>query len=287
MLVVMSIVLVLAGLLLPGINSMWAERRIAETQTLVQGMLQTARSRAMRAGGTESGLFFFLDDSDAQRIVSIEKDKAHSGEVAWENVFLVTGERQYKLSRPMRVVPRYIVDVGTDAKLMFGDEEIMNEDFTQLGANINNAQRHRNYFTMVFTAEGQLVVRRDVLLLDKDADPLGSSRHGFGDITGLPVSPDNPATLTSFFNQDDEHETTKDDPVTFTPAKLPNLIIGTLAENVAINFPTVDGLLAYDDSAFSELDTAAAKREYLLESAQPFYVNRYTGAVVRGPIGEK
>ena len=28
------------------------------------------------------------------------------------------------------------------------------------------------------------------------------------------------------------------------------------------------------------------KRDYLLKNAQPFYINRWTGAVIRGPIGE-
>ena len=286
MIIVMAIVLVLAGLVLPGVNSMWAERRIADTQTLVQGMLQTSRSRAMRAGGTESGLFFFLDDSGTQRIVSIEKDTTHSGEVAWESVFLVNGKRQYKLPRPMRVVPRYVVDTGTNPLLVFGDEEIVNEQFATLGSNVDNAQRHRNFFTMLFTSEGQLVVRRDILLWDVDSNPVGSSRRGTGDFTGLPVPAADPPAVTSYFAQDNTPTTNEDDPDTGGTAVLPHMIFDKDAGDVAMNFPTVDGLLAYDNDAFSELETAAAKRTYLLESAQPFYVNRYTGAVVRGPVGE-
>ena len=67
---------------------------------------------------------------------------------------------------------------------------------------------------------------------------------------------------------------------------LPFLIFDELAGEVAINFPSVDGLLVYDNSVFRSLDLAEDKRDYLLESAQPFYVNRYTGAIIRGPRGE-
>ena len=48
--------------------------------------------------------------------------------------------------------------------------------------------------------------------------------------------------------------------------------------------------MVYDDSLYrdfgSGLEAAADKRAFLLDTAQPFYVNRFTGAVIRGPIGE-
>ena len=55
---------------------------------------------------------------------------------------------------------------------------------------------------------------------------------------------------------------------------------------VAISFPSVDGLLVYDDSLFNEFDVDRDKRDFLLRTSQPMYVNRLTGSVVRGPVGE-
>ena len=186
MVVVMGIVLVLAGLVLPAASSMWEERKLASSHTIIQGMLQTGRSRAMRAGGVETGLFFFVDRRGVQRIVSIQQDSEHSGDIAWENVFRVTGDRNYTVPAPMRVVPRYVVDTDRAEHLIFTADELANNDFEVLAENTNNAQRHRNFFTMVFSSEGQLLVRRDVLILDQDNDR-GGENPELGDITGLSV----------------------------------------------------------------------------------------------------
>jgi hypothetical protein len=45
--------------------------------------------------------------------------------------------------------------------------------------------------------------------------------------------------------------------------------------------------LVYDESLFAAAGTSEQKRQYLLDAAQPFYVHRLTGAVVRGPVGEE
>ncbi|MCH9001655.1 MAG: prepilin-type N-terminal cleavage/methylation domain-containing protein [Planctomycetes bacterium] len=291
--VVMAIVLVLAGLVLPAASSMWEQRKLASAHTIIQGMLQTARSRAMRAGAVESGLFFFLGRDGVQRIASIQQDAVHSGDIAWENVFRITQDRLYTLPAPMRAVPRYVVDTNPVPQLVFSEEELARkyDDFENLDAATNNAQRHRNFFTMVFSSEGQLLVRRDVLILDEDKDGKGV-KPVRGDISGLKVGydwnagPDGEAIVASFFAQNDTIVPTKPTPPATGAAKLPFLIFDELAGDVAINFPSVDGLLVYDNSIFRSLDLAADKRNYLLESAQPFYVNRYTGAIIRGPLGE-
>ena len=292
MVVVMGIVLVLAGLVLPAASSMWEERKLSSAHTIIQGMLQTARSRAMRAGGVETGLFFYLDSDGVQRIASIQQDAANSGDIAWENVFRVTRDRLYSLPPPMRAVPRYVVDTNRAKPLIFSEEELARKyrDFENLGESTNNAQRHRNFFTMVFSSEGQLLVRRDVLILDEDEDR-DKKNTARGDITGVKVGYDwnagdaGEAIVEKYFAQDDMIEPTLFIPPDGSP-KLPFLIYDEPAGDVAINFPSVDGLLVYDDSAFRGLDLAADKRNYLLESAQPFYVNRYTGAIIRGPLGE-
>ncbi|MCH7994957.1 MAG: prepilin-type N-terminal cleavage/methylation domain-containing protein [Planctomycetes bacterium] len=291
MIVVMAIVLVLAGLVLPAASSMWEQRKLASAHTIIQGMLQTARSRAMRAGAVESGLFFYVDSFGVQRVVTIQQDAAHSGDIAWENVFRITQDRLYTLPAPMRAVPRYVVDINRADPLIFSEEELARNygDFENLGAETNNAQRHRNFFTMVFSSEGQLLVRRDVLILDEDRDGKGV-KPVRGDISGMKVGYDwsvdpGVAIVASFFAQDDTITPTKATPPA-GPLTLPFLIFDELAGEVAINFPSVDGLLVYDNSIFRSLDLAADKRNYLLESAQPFYVNRYTGAIIRGPKGE-
>jgi hypothetical protein len=55
---------------------------------------------------------------------------------------------------------------------------------------------------------------------------------------------------------------------------------------VALNFPSVDGLLLYDDSVFNEFTDEEEKREFLLSTGAPLYVNRMTGSLIRGPAGE-
>ena len=69
---------------------------------------------------------------------------------------------------------------------------------------------------------------------------------------------------------------------------LPLLVVDNTNANkpVAINFPSVDGLLVYDDSLFNEFDVDKDKRDFLFRTSQPIYVNRLTGSVVRGPVGE-
>ena len=54
----------------------------------------------------------------------------------------------------------------------------------------------------------------------------------------------------------------------------------------AVNFPSVDGLLVYDDSLLRDAEAAVDKREVLLRTGVPVYINRLTGAIVEGPVGE-
>ena len=57
-------------------------------------------------------------------------------------------------------------------------------------------------------------------------------------------------------------------------------------EPVAINFPSVDGLLLYDDAVFRRMGDAKSKREFLIRTAQPIYVAGASGLVILGPIAE-
>ena len=284
MIVVVTIVLILIGLVLPAATTMWEERKLADAETIIQGMLMTARARALRASGGESGLFFFVDERGTQRIVSIEQDAAHAGDVAWENVFRVTPDRSYALPAPIRVVPRYVVDQSGANVVVFSDEELAHDDFLEIPLNSDQAQRHRNFFTMIFSGHGQLLVRRDVLIRDDDENRDTLRR---GDITGLFVGdgPVDGPVVDHFYAQDNNPEVI--DPSGVPPHKFSFLVNDSAnSKEVAINFPSVDGLLVYNDALFSSLSLETEARDYLLETARPWYINRHTGAVIRGPVGE-
>ena len=285
MIVVIAIIVVLMALALPSVNTMWEERKLAAAKNTIQGMLQTARARAMSASGLESGMFFFLDRNGMQYIIPIELDPARSGDVAWENVFRVRYDRAYTLPPPFRVVPRYVVlEAGSDAEI-FSVGELVNNSFATLEAAANNAQRHRNFFAMVFSSEGQLLVRRDVLIQDPDED-----EDGYGDMTRLAVGPDPEAggstpAVNSYYAQNDTITPMQDDDLG-VPTTIAFLVRDADEDEAAVNFPSVDGLLVYDDSLFSGLSPPEQQRAYLLEAAQPYYVNRFTGAIIKGPRGE-
>ena len=311
MMVVVAIVLVILGIALPAANSLWNNQKLSDAQNAVKGMLTTARVKAQQPGAIalqretvhdpappatpddlvvsgESGLFFFLDDSGVQRIVSIvsmaqtgrQQPTAPPNRLAYRDVFLVTAERSFSLSPPLRVVPRYVVEgesSGTASHLIFDEDELANDNYV---APANDpTQRHRNYFTMVFSSDGELRVWRDVLIRDDDVDG-----DGLGDLTGLPVGYDSSgptAIVKRYYAQDGA--TTKIDP-TDGELAIPFLIVESNRGDVAVNFPSVDGLLVYDDAVFQSYPTPGDKRSFLVRTAIPFYVNRLTGAVVRGPI---
>jgi len=294
MLVVITIVLIVLTLVLPTASSLWDERKIADAHNTIRGMLMTSRAAALGAEGADSGLLFYVDADGTQRIVSIKQDNAGrlactpqpSCQVAWDNVFVVTKDRQFRLPKPIRAVPRYVVEKAsalTGPFEVFSEEELANDDFGALPAGANQSQRHRNFFTMIYSSDGQLLVGRDVLIRDDDVDK--DTLH-LGDITGLRVGydyADGSPNVDQYYGQDDT-------PAEIAPTSdlqaIDFLVVDAGAPTTAINFPSVDGLMVYNDSTFNNIDSAAAKREFLLTSATPFYVSRMTGAVIAGPAGE-
>jgi hypothetical protein len=161
----------------------------------------------------------------------------------------------------------------------FSDQELANNDFASPPNDADQAQRHRNFFSMVFSTDGMLLAGRDVIIRDPDED-----QDGLGDRTGLHVSPGPPdnAETIMFYMRDGNPQNIDPD----GSEAIGFLITDADDDTVAINFPSVDGLLVYDDSLFRELSTGEDKRKYLLDSAQPLYVSRWTGVVILGPIGE-
>jgi type II secretory pathway pseudopilin PulG len=276
MVVVVTLVLVILGLLLPAAHTMWSERRESEAQNALEGLLMTTRAHAMRADGVESGLFAFLDQTGAQHLVSIQRPRAHLAEPIWQNVFVITAQRDHVLPPPMRVAPRYAVDDPKDVSQddswkVFSNIELANDAFNPPPE--DNTQRHRNYFTIVFSTEGHLIPDRDVLILDEDVDG-----DGLGDRTALRVSgpPDSPTVSRHLARNNDGPVPI--DPDSSDPV-IPYLVVDP--GDVAINFPSVRGVLVYDDVAFHELLTEE-KQDFLLREATPLYLSRWTGTVVRG-----
>lgn len=288
--VVLAIIAVLVAMIVPGANAMLRDRKITDAETLLQGMLKTARADALRAEAVETGLLFFVDASGRQRIVGLRKEARHIGEPAWENVFIINADRSFALPDPIRVVPRYAIepDDPQNQPRRFSDTELANNDFNQPPPPYNEPQRHRNVFSMIYAPDGQLVVGRDVLVLDEDADS-----DGFGDVTDMTVNqPQAPAQ--KYYTRDDQskefppEKTGKTVPVLNPPPEEEFLFIVVDPDNAqtALNFASVDGLLVYDDDVFREQSDPAGKRAYLLESARPYYVNRYTGEIIPGARGE-
>jgi type II secretory pathway pseudopilin PulG len=311
MLLVMTIVVIMLTLVLPAAQDMWEQRKVSDAQNTIRGLLMTGRARALRPGGEESGLLFYVDNRGTQRVVSIEQDATgnsdckaaciennegdvcrNSCDAAWENVFRVTEDRQHRLPSPMRAVPRYVIESKGDNTEIFSAEELANNIFdpaTSDGIEFDQAQRHRNYFTMIYSSDGRLLVRRDVLIRDDDLNSTNNDDR-FGDLTGMTVGYDyagNAADVLLFYSQDDNNPISIDssDLPTSNLKAVPFLVID-VDDDVAVNFPSVDGLLVYDDALFNNLESDLDKRAFLLETAQPFYVSRMSGAVIRGPVGE-
>lgn len=283
MVIVIAIILVLLGLLLPGATRLWEESKLADTENIIQGMLMTSRARALEASGAETGMLFFIDSRGTQQIRSIVQSAESANDLHLANVFAISEDRAYHLPAPIRVVPRYVVltSTPTNRRQAFDADELANDDFMTATITPDTAQRHRNFFTLIYGNDGKLRVGRDVLVQDTDND-----NDALGDITGLPIGHDattNTGIITRYYVQ--QQSTPKQiDP---RPGNEPvDFVLADLGENAAFNFPSVDGLLVYDDALFNSLEEPEEKRTYLLENALPLYINPVTGALIRGPRGE-
>ena len=295
MVVVVATILILVTLIVPAATSLWRDRRVAEAQNTISGLLMTTRARAMQSGGAETGLFFYVDEQGVQRIASIAQDAAKASNPAtaanWANVFRIAPDRDYALPAPMRAVPRFVVDdPAQDATGLrtFDDDELANNDVINPVNTEDPFQRHRNFFSLVYGGNGQLLFLRDVLISDKNDDagaqpPTSGSQ--VGDVTELVVADE--TKVNTYHVVDAAGVATKRDLKNLNDGPTPpDDFFVVDPDKVAINFPSVDGLLVYDESLFSSAGSAEQKRQYLLDAAQPFYIHRLTGAVIRGPVGE-
>lgn len=310
MVVVVAIVIVILLLVVPAASSLWAERKLADTVNMVQGMLMTARASSLQPDGAEHGFLAYVDDEGVQHLVKIRTHDRALGkasceppmtladcQIAWADVFQFTDERDQIVPPPVRVLPRYAVcaddpsrgpDCGSDHDEpyeLFDDvgDELDNENFEAPSAPIyDQAQRHRNFFTMIFSTGGTLRINRDVLIQDPDEE---DESNGRGDRTGQRVGPGLPDMLTTTqFHVRAAPPATE--PIDGDMGATPFAWLIVDADNTAINFPSVDGLLVYDDSLFKAVLPRDQKRFWLCDNAQPLYLARMTGAMVKGPLGE-
>ena len=286
-----AIIAALLGLIVPSVNSMWRESKNAETEQMLTGALAATRAQAYH--NKQRGLFFMLD-GDVQKIYPIEAEPPdptiytdpavthEDTEPAFAvtdgmaaNRFKISDGKVITLSKPFRVVPRAVVDVNTTGATAdtWEADEINRQDYAANLAS-NELQRHRNFFTMVFSTDGQLLVGLDVLIHDPDSFLDESKEDEKGDRTALEVGDPNQWYTRTGLAQIG--------PV--ASSKLPHMLVDEA--DVAMNFPSVDGLLVYDDSSFMEQPTADLRRKFLLDTGQPLYVSRLSGAVIRGPLGE-
>lgn len=293
--VVVAVILVLLGVVLPATSALWNERKGAEAENLLKGALRTARARSVSAGGEETGLFFFVDSSGAQHVASIERARPPVGaslatELAYQNVFRFSSDRDELLPAPMRVVPRYAVvkDESAGAQpSVFSDVELANQNFEPpIGSNVQVGQRHRNFFAMVLGPDGQPIVGRDVFIQDPSSDVIG--QDGLGDRTGLTVGlvPGDFTAAQYYVANSSGAARAYLDP-TGGRATVDYLISGGGGggSRTAINYPSVDGLLLYDDQLYGGFPLDE-KRNFLRRNAQPFYISRVSGEVIRGPLGD-
>jgi prepilin-type N-terminal cleavage/methylation domain-containing protein len=300
MIVVIAVILVLVGIVLPAATTMWSQRRISEAQNTVQGLLRSTRAKAFQGERGDVGLFFYVDERGVQQIVTITRspfdpddppentggdlppESRWQSDCGWRDVYTVAAEGRQAMPPGMRVVPRYAIDdppSGGDSFAFFSAEELANDDFTTVVE--DQAQRHRNFFSVLFAADGRLLTGRDVLIRDRDEDPDGDPRHGFGDVTGLTISDD----AQRYFAQNGAPATIGGEACVPADSALSDLVVEP-GGTTALNFRSVDGILVHDDSLFKDAGTPEERRRLLVESAQPFYIHHLTGAVVKGPSGE-
>lgn len=322
LLVVIGIVVLLALAAVPAINQMWEQRKISEAETILRGALMNARQRAL--GTTEAGLLFYLDSAGVQHVVLIQRTDEplsarydESGNPKYTTVDpldpsvrvdLISSSRfeivpgvQFTMPKPIRAAPSAaLLDPARNARRdrqlsfeRFSDAELVNNDFDApvglTGQEEFEPQRHRNYFALVFSPLGQQLINRDILVYDEDGetDLAGAMGYQRGDLTGARTLPTVTKYAAGSYDFVQYKEKPRDLDASNTRANLAHLITVTMAgEDVAANFASVRGVIVYDDGQFME-SAPGTHRQYLRETARPYYISPTTGDVIRGSIGSE
>ncbi|MCH7701114.1 MAG: prepilin-type N-terminal cleavage/methylation domain-containing protein [Planctomycetes bacterium] len=283
LMVVAGIITLLLAMTLPALSAMWAQRKQAHVQNTLRGVLSSARVQAKSRG--ERGLFFCLIDG-VQKVFPIVREPLRPFDPLDPTTdpfemtdndtldrFLVVEGDVHTFPDPLRVVPRYVVDNTGSSWDRWDADELTNEFYRSAPGNAT--QVHRNFFTMIFSADGRLMPSRNVLIHDPDLLPTAAT-DGFGDRTGFPVS-----AITQYA---DSGGTV----IVLPGPALPDIVDDT--GNDGLNFIGVDGILVYDDSLFRDLapvdGDGLLRQELIIRTGRPMYVSRVTGEIIMGPVAE-
>jgi prepilin-type N-terminal cleavage/methylation domain-containing protein len=311
LIVVISIISVLAAITLPSMSRIWEERNLSDTRNKIAGLMRTASVKA--TGDRERGWFFYIDpETNKQRIAPIvstfgdryEPDNLPKLAQDAVNVFKIDEGTIHTIGAPYRVAPRSIFDEFRldnpafllSANLRWSPDEIANENYkTDVDSPID-AQRHRNFFTVIFSADGRLRVDRPVLIQDtvlgndgswgSSDDEDESSEDRVGDIIGLEV---HEAVHWSGLRSAECDAVSSMPPCQLTIIDPENMDLVTemgSGNPTAINFPSVDGLAIYNDAQFQEQPTEEDKLTFIRRTAVPLFISRQTGTIIDGPVGE-
>jgi prepilin-type N-terminal cleavage/methylation domain-containing protein len=211
--------------------------------------------------------------------------------------FRVVDGQIIALPAPLRVCPRNAVDDNdnnptteppamnpanpllSDAYL-WNSAELSEEAYDKVG--YMQAQRHRNFFTIIFDRDGQLVSGRSVLVQDLFSAPAGTMQ-GPGQRTRLTAGVAVPKLWTPLATGYLIGTVFDALPGATTGVTLDDLLIDK--GFTAINFVSADGLLVYDEDVYREQPTGVDKRKYLIDYGQPYFVSRF-GEIVQGQRGK-
>jgi prepilin-type N-terminal cleavage/methylation domain-containing protein len=289
--VVIGIIAILAAITLPGASKMWEDSQRIDTENKIAGLLASARARALNT--TERGLFFFVRDG-VQRCVFIESyptsptddDQVTSADTA-DRFRVIEGEI-FSFPKPLRFAPRSVLSKDASDNWIWSSQnpsELPGDNYSDLDGT-NGVENQRNFFTVLFSPTGQLLSREVVLIHDpRVSTPTGSTER-VGTMTGLPVA------MVRQYQAFVVPPTSPDFPPFPSERFLDDMIFAAVGgSRIALNFPSVDGLLLYDDSLFREfpdfsLSQEPDKRQFMFDTAQPYYISPQTGGVIVGPVGE-
>jgi type II secretory pathway pseudopilin PulG len=301
--VTLGVLTILLGITLPAVSSMLEGKNRAQIQNTVRGILRSARVRALNS--RETGLFFFLD-GDVQKAVFIEAEPVDKTDADGDGVpdqdvnvtdqaaadrFRVLPEEVFVFPPPFRVTPLDVLQKEDDnptADYIWDDIELATERPStradgDLRYNVEGPRYHRNFCTIIFDAQGKLVVGRSVLIHDAPA-PSTPPAKVFGLTTGLRLEP---ASKYQPQGNGPPNVAAVDLDTGSPGADVADLVFSKengAGQPIALNFPSVDGVLLYDDSLFKELP--GERREFIARTGQPMYISRQTGRVIAGPVGE-
>jgi prepilin-type N-terminal cleavage/methylation domain-containing protein len=305
--VVIGVISLLVAISLPSVSGLITDSNRAGAVNTIKGLIKSARARA--TNNVESGLFFFLENG-VQKIVFIEAypadftdsnndpsddpdlnfDGSNAPIVEWDAAdrFRIAADQVYRIPRPYRFAPLAVLD-DPEATGDWTDRELSNDvydDWAFLNDNdpsteADGSENHRNFFTILFGSDGRLIVGRTVFISDMpDAE----------DIIELAQDGASGKVTRLFVNNCRNFQDVEGDQGNFSNGVgLPHVVFSSDGSNnnrVALNFPSVDGALLYDDEIFQNTsEDAGARRTFLTDAGRPFFISPLSGAVIAGDVG--